>query len=346
MRRKKNVSINLGQLAQTLNAVLISPGRHDKIKVSGLATLDEAGRGDLSFVGSDKVLEKAGSCQAGAFLVSEKLVLENRPCIVVDNVWKAVIQAVDIWHPDQKQYTGIHPSAVVHESVETGEDVFIGPNTVIERDAAIGNRVEIGAQCFVGRDTKIGEGTILYPHVTLQERVVVGKNVIIHSGAVLGADGFKYEVIDGLPCKVPQVGTVVIEDEVEIGANTCIDRAFLGETRIGYGTKIDNLVQVGHNCRIGRYNAMAAGVGFSDSVTTGTGCIFWGQAGIKEQITIGDGAVINGQAGVKGDLPAGVQVFGSPAIPVREAARQQGALRRLPEVVRKIRRIEKKMEGL
>jgi UDP-3-O-[3-hydroxymyristoyl] glucosamine N-acyltransferase len=341
MRRKKGLKLNLNELAARLNATLVQDEGNEVI-IEGLATLDEATGENLSFVASAKLREKAITSKAGAFLVNYDLQLEGRPCLQVENVWKGVIQTIDIFYPDERAITEIHPSAVIDPLAKIGLGVHIGPNAVVERDARIGNDAEIGAQCYVGRAAVIGESTVLYPNVTIQERVIVGSRVILHSGVVLGTDGFKYEVIDGLPCKVPQVGIVVIEDEAEIGANTCIDRAFLGETRIGHGTKIDNLVQVGHNCRIGKFNAMAAGVGFSGSVTTGTGCIFWGQAGIREQVTIGDGTVVGGQSGVTGDLPAGAHVFGTPAVPLRDAARQSAALKRLPDLIRRVNKMGRK----
>ena len=341
MRRKREVQVSLNDLAEKLNGTWVQKGTAE-VQLDGIDTLDDATETKLSFVISDKFRDSALKSKAGAFLVMPDVLLAGRPCLQVESVWKGVIQAIDVFYPDESAPADIHPTAVVDTTASIGKGVYVGPHAVVEKNARIDNGVEVGAQCYIGRDAVIGEKTVLYPRVTIQERVVVGRRVIIHSGAVLGADGFKYEVLDGIPRKVPQVGIVVIEDEVEIGANTCIDRAFLGETRIGFGTKIDNLVQVGHNCRIGKFNAMAAGVGFSGSVTTGTGCIFWGQAGLKEQVNIGDGAVVSAQSGIAGDLPPGSQVFGSPALPIREAARQNAALKRLPQLLRRVKKLEQR----
>jgi UDP-3-O-[3-hydroxymyristoyl] glucosamine N-acyltransferase len=342
MRRKKNITLNLAELAAQLRAeVTGAPGARD-VTLSGICTLEEAGPAELAFVAGDKYLARAAASKAGALLVTQQTVVPGRPCLVVEHVWKAGLKALDIWYPDEHAPAGAHPSAVVSAAARLGAGVSVGPLAVIEDGAEIGEGAEIGAQCFVGRDARIGAGSLLHPGVRVLERVRVGRGVILHSGVVLGADGFGYEVIAGRGVKIPQVGTVVIEDDVEIGANTCVDRAFLTETRIGAGTKIDNLVQIAHNCRIGRSCGFAAQVGIAGSTKVGDGCIFWGQAGIRDNLTIGNRVVLMGQSAPKGDVGDGAVLVGSPARPLTEMARIYAAENRLPEMLKRLKALEKK----
>ncbi|MBN1867717.1 UDP-3-O-(3-hydroxymyristoyl)glucosamine N-acyltransferase [Candidatus Sumerlaeota bacterium] len=344
MRRKAERQIGIQELAERLGARLVGRlvGSAGDAVLSDLATLPEAGPDDLSFVSDPKHLDAARESRAGALLVPEGVEIAGRPCLVVGNVWKTLLTAFDLWYPDEPAPEGVHPTAVVDPAAELGAGVSVGPMSVIEAGVKIGAGTQVGAQCFIGRDARIGEGCLLYPGVRIMERIQVGRGVILHSGVVLGADGFKYEVIDAMPVKIPQVGTVVIEDGVEIGANTTIDRAFLNETRIGMMTKIDNLVHVAHNCRIGRMNGIAGQVGFAGSIQTGDGCILWGQVGIRDQAKIGNRVTILAQSGVKDDIPDGETWFGAPAMPVKEAARIVAAQRRLPELMKRVKELEKK----
>ena len=344
MRRKKNITLNLAELAAQLRAQVTGAANARDVTLSGICTLEEAGPAELAFVAGDKYLARAAASKAGAFLVTQQTVVPGRPCLVVEHVWKAGLKALDIWYPDEHAPAGAHPSAVVSAAARLGAGVSVGPLAVIEDGAEIGEGAEIGAQCFVGRDARIGAGSLLHPGVRVLERVRVGRGAILHSGVVLGADGFGYEVIEGRGVKIPQVGTVVIEDDVEIGANACIDRAFLTETRIGAGTKIDNLVQIAHNCRIGRSCGFAAQVGIAGSTKVGDGCIFWGQAGIKDNLTIGNRVVLMGQSAPTGDVPDGAVLVGSPARPLPEMARIFAAENRLPDMLKRLRALEKKTE--
>ena len=354
MRRKKNVPLTIAELAERLGGRVDTPPSPANgpatagpdAELTNLATLAEAGPGDLSFVSGAKFLAEAAASGAGAFLVAGEDRVAGRPCIVVEHVWRAVLKVFDIWWPDEKPAPGVHPSAVVDPTAEVHSTASVGPLAVIEAGARIGAGAEIGAQCFVGRDARIGDGTLLHPHVTVLERVEVGRQVILYPGCVLGADGFGYEVMDNRAVKIPQVGTVIVEDGVEIGANTCVDRAFLHETRIGAGTKIDNLVQIAHNVRIGRSCGLASQVGIAGSTVVGDGVIMWGQVGVPDHIRIGSGAVILAQSGVKDDVPEGQTYFGAPAVPVREGARQVMAIKQLPELLRRVRTLEKEVGRL
>jgi UDP-3-O-[3-hydroxymyristoyl] glucosamine N-acyltransferase len=290
-------------------------------------------------------MEKALAGKAAAFLTPKGLRVPGRPCLLVPDVWKAVFAVLDLFWPEEAAVRGVHPTAVVDPRAEVGANVSIGALTVIEAGARIGDNVEIGAQCFVGRDARIGEDSLLHPGVRVLERVEVGKRVILHSGVVLGADGYGYKFLDGTLKKLPQVGTVVLEDDVEVGANACIDRATFGETRIGASTKIDNLVQIAHNCRVGRLCSFAAQVGLAGSVRVGDMTMFYGQVGVAENLRIGSGVQILAQSGVKNDVPDGGRFFGSPAGPLNEAARLLAAQRQLPQVLKRLRALEKKVEG-
>lgn len=344
MRRKKIISLTLAELAGKLSGRVEGGPDAAAISVSGLGTLDEAGVADLAFITSDKFTKKAAGSNAGAFLVSETTLVPGRPCVVVAHVMKSLLQLFDLWHPDERPPAGIHPSAVVDPAARIAPTASVGPLTVVEAGAEIGENVEIGAQCFIGREAVIGVDCLLHPGVKVLERVRLGRRVILHSGVVLGADGYGYEVMDMRAVKIPQVGTVVIEDDVEIGANTCVDRAFLSETRIGAGTKLDNLVQIAHNVRVGRSCGMAAQVGVAGSTTIGDGCMFWGQAGIKDNMKIGSRVELMGQTAPVGDVPDGSRMVGSPALPLLEQARIIAAQKQLPDLLKRVKKLEKALE--
>ncbi|MFP4379859.1 MAG: UDP-3-O-(3-hydroxymyristoyl)glucosamine N-acyltransferase [Candidatus Sumerlaeia bacterium] len=344
MRRKKEIELNLVELADKLNAGIEGEEASDPVVLSGISTLAEAGPDDIAFIADVKYLDKAAESRAGAFLVSEETKVPERPCLVVDHVWKAALKCFDIWYPDERMAPGVHPSAVVDAEAQIAPTAAIGPLVVIEAGAKIGDGVQVMAQCFIGRDALIGDNCLLHPGVKVLERVRLGTNVILHSGAVLGADGYGYEIIDGCGVKIPQVGTVVIEDDVEIGANTCVDRAFLTETRIGMSSKIDNLVQIAHNCKIGKMCGMAAQVGIAGSVTIGDGCMFWGQSAVRDNITIGNRVTILGRSAPGEDVPDGETMFGAPAYPISQGARIQAAQAKLPDMMKRLRKLEKMVE--
>jgi UDP-3-O-[3-hydroxymyristoyl] glucosamine N-acyltransferase len=230
--------------------------------------------------------------------------------------------------------------------VSLGAEVSIGPYVVIENDVAVGDRTRIGAQCFVGRGARIGADTLVHPRVTLLAGCELGARVIVHPGVVIGADGFKYEMIDGQLTKIPQIGRVVVEDDVEIGANSCIDRASFTETRIGRGTKIDNLVQLAHNVRVGAGSVIVAQAGVAGSTRLGEQVFLAGQVGLVDNIEIGDRAKIGAQAGVKNDVPADVYYLGSPAIPARDFMRINADLQKLGEMRKRLHELEKEVERL
>ena len=296
-------------------------------EITGVAPLDRASASELSFVAHPKYIPYLADSKAGAILATETLIARGStqlPRIVVRDVHRAVAEVLRHFHPDDALKPGIHPTAV------------IGANTRIAED------VRIGAYCVIGDDCVLGAGTWLYPQVTLYSKVRMGERCIVHSGARLGSDGFGYTFVDGKHQKVPQVGGLVIGDDVEIGANTTIDRGSVGPTEIGNGVKIDNLVHIGHNVRMGDLSIVVAQVAIAGSVTIGRGVTLAGQSGVQGHLTIGDGAVIGGRAGVLRDVPAGAQYSGFPARPHREAMRAQGILFKLPELLKRIRALENK----
>lgn len=317
-------------------------------ELSGVAPLERAQPTELSFLAHPRYVAYVQRSEAGALLVSEELearVGEGRTRIVVRDVHRALALVLNRLYPERPFEAGVHPTAIVHEEAVLGTGVAVGPYAVIGRGARIGDRARIGAHVVIGEDCEVGDDVVLHPHVTLYPGVRVGPRSILHSGVRVGVDGFGYVFVDGAHRKVPQVGGCRIGADVEIGANTTIDRGSIGETEIGDGVKIDNLVHIGHNVRIGAHSIVVAQVGVAGSSTIGRGVTLAGQVGIPGHVTIGDGATIAAQAGVFGDVPAGAVYSGYPARPHKEALRAQAALFRLPEVMKRIRALERALFG-
>lgn len=314
-------------------------------EITGVAPLDRASASELSFVAHAKYAPYLADSRAGAVLATEALIPRGStqlPRIVVGDVYRALAAVLEQLYPARAVPAGIHPTALLGTGVELGDDVAIGPYAVIGENVRIGDRCRIGAQCTIDVDCMLGDDVVLYPQVTLYSKVRMGDRCIVHSGARIGSDGFGYTFVDGRHQKVPQVGGVIIGSDVEIGANTCIDRGSVGPTEIGDGVKIDNLVHIAHNVHIGPLSIVVAQVGISGSTTIGAGVTLAGQAGLVGHIHIGDGAVIGAQAGVIGDVPAGATYSGYPARPHKEAMRALGALFKLPELVKRMQALERK----
>jgi UDP-3-O-[3-hydroxymyristoyl] glucosamine N-acyltransferase len=259
--------------------------------------------------------------------------------IVVANPQDALLSLLPLLHPPRAPVPGIDPTARIGRGARIGREVMIGPGVVIGAGAVLGDRVCLAAQCVVGDDVAIGDDSVVYPHVTLYRGATLGRRVIVHAGARIGSDGFGYVQAAGAHRKIPHVGRCVIEDDVEIGANTTIDRGSIDDTVIGRGTKIDNLVQIAHNVRIGKLCLILSQVGIAGSARLGDGVVLGGQAGIAGHHVIGDGARIAGQAGVFGDVPAGETWSGYPARPHREALRAQAAVFKLPGMIKALERL-------
>jgi UDP-3-O-[3-hydroxymyristoyl] glucosamine N-acyltransferase len=270
----------------------------------------------------------------------------DRPALRTPNPHLALARALSIFHPEPVSVPGIHSTAVTAADARVASDACVGPLCVLGPGTEVGPGTILEAQVAVGARVRIGAGCRIHPHVTLRDDVVLGDRVIIHSGAVIGADGFGYARDGHRYVKIPQVGRVVIEDDVEIGANVCIDRATLDETRIGRGTKIDNLVQIGHNVRIGADTAIVAQTGISGSVRVGSRVTLAGQVGVVDHVEIGDDVTVGAQAGVTKDVPPQATVLGAPAVPHTEFKRQLAALARLPELRKTLRALEERLAAL
>lgn len=333
--------LRFGEIAPSVGGTVV--GLQEDFVVRGVTTLEEVGPGWVSFVTSARFLDDARRSNASGFLVTPRTVVPDRPCIVLDNVWKGMLFLLERLHVPPPPPATIHPTAVLGARVALGREVAIGPHAVLEDNAALGDRVRIGAGCYVGPGVRIGDDSLLHPHVCILRDCAIGARVILHPGVVIGADGFKFEFIDGRLVKIPQVGRVVLEDDVEVGANTCIDRASLTETRIGRGVKIDNLVQLAHNVRVGAGTVIVAQAGVAGSTRIGEGCLLAGQAGLIDNLTIGDRAKIGGQAGVKDDVPADAYYFGSPAMPVRQFMAIAADLKKLGDMRKRLRELEAKV---
>jgi UDP-3-O-[3-hydroxymyristoyl] glucosamine N-acyltransferase len=246
----------------------------------------------------------------------------------------------------KKPEPGTHPSAIVAPDAFIAADASIGPYVVIESGASIGARTVLGAGCYVGAGARLGEEVLLYPRVTVREECVLGDRVIVHSGTVIGSDGFGFVRDGDVYRKLPQIGTVEIGDDVEIGANVTIDRATTGATRVGAGSKIDNLVQIAHNVQIGKSCIIVAQVGISGSTVLGDHVVLAGQVGVVGHIEIGDGATVGAQSGVSKSVKAGERMFGTPAMPLRQAKRIEASIRNLPELIQTVRALKRRVEEL
>jgi len=284
---------------------------------------------------------------ASACFIAEGFAVEDVPpsmaLLVCADPEISFIKAVELLHPAKAYRRQISPQAVVEDNVVLGNELYIGPYAMISENAIIGDGGEILAGAYIGRNAKIGKNCRIHPYAVIYDDVEIGDNVIIHSGAVIGAEGFGYKFRSGAHVKVPQVGNVIIEDNVEIGANTCVDRGALGSTVIGMGSKIDNLVQIGHNNKVGKHVIMCGHTGVSGSCTIEDYAILAGSAGVADHVTIGRGAVVMARSGVAGDVKAGSQVFGSPAKDKKIAYKEQVAISKLPELLKKVKILEERL---
>ncbi|MFA7676744.1 MAG: UDP-3-O-(3-hydroxymyristoyl)glucosamine N-acyltransferase [Candidatus Omnitrophota bacterium] len=315
--------------------------------ITGISGIKEAREGDITFLANSKYACLTQTTKASAIITSRESLESSKPLIKTDNPSIAFTKVVGMVAPDDTRHPkGIHSTAIISKGVELGRDVAIGAYAVIEEGVRIGDGTVIYGGCYVGHQVKIGQGCLIYPHVTIRERVEISDRVIIHSGAVIGSDGFGFAMVKGVQKKIPQIGTVLIEEDVEIGANVTIDRARFDKTIIGKGTKIDNLVQIAHNVVVGENCIIVAQAGISGSTVLGKGAILAGQAGIVGHIRIGDKAIVAAQAGVTKSVPAGVKVSGYPAKPHDTAKRVNACVQKLPDIYKKVKLLEEKVRQL
>ncbi len=319
-----------------------------KIRIFGTAEIAHAKKGELTFLANPKYRDQLKKSSASAVIIdAQTLETPSLPYIQTPNAYYGFLQAFLLFNkPKQILPAGIHKTAVIHESAKIGKDVKIGAHAYIDRGVVIGDRSEIFPNCVILDASKIGSDCRLYPLVSVREDCQIGNRVIIHNGAVIGCDGFGFAPYQGKFHKIPQVGKVVIEDDVELGANVTIDRATMGETRICQGVKLDNLVHIAHNVIVGKDTVMAAQTGVSGSTTIGENVMMGGQVGVVGHITIGDGAHVSAQSGVTKGIAAGKTVFGSPARPICKARRIEATLNELPEMRKRLLKLERRLAML
>jgi UDP-3-O-[3-hydroxymyristoyl] glucosamine N-acyltransferase len=311
--------------------------------LSGAAGISEAGPGDVTFIEGARLVPDAAAGRAGAVLLGSGLELPGRNLIRVENPRLAFARTLALFHPVTHPPAGVHPSALVEGGAEVDPTASVSAFSFVGAGARIGARAVLYPFVHVGAGSAIGEGSVLHPGAIIRERVSLGERVIVHSGAVIGSDGFGYVFDGSAHRKIPQVGTVEIGDDVEIGSCASVDRATTGATRIGRGTKIDNLVQVGHNASIGEHVILVSQVGISGSVTIGDGAILGGQVGVADHQRIGAGARVVGQSGVIGHVAAGATVAGFGPQRHGDFLRSQAVFEQLPQLRRRIIELEKRL---
>ncbi len=338
--------IRVRELAEYLGAPFEGDG--EKI-LTGVASLESAGSGQLAFAGNRKAVRQAESSAAGCLIVPPDFPNPaGRTLIRCADPRLAFARAISLLHPVAAPEPGVDPTAVIAPDAELGPDVSIGPMAVIGAGARIGRASRIGPNCTIGRRVTVGEQCVLHANVVIYDDVDIGNRVILHSGAVIGADGFGFVEQGGRYYKFPQIGRVQIEDDVEIGANSCVDRAALGVTWIGEGAKLDNLVHVAHNCRIGRHVVVAAQTGFSGGVVVEDHAVIGGQVGIGDKARIEAGAVLGSGSGVLSSkiIRSGQVVWGTPARPLKEYLEILANLSRLPELRQEVLELRRKLKEL
>ncbi len=316
------------------------------LPILGAADITDAEEGDIVFAESPKHLDEAVGSKASAVIAYQGASDSGKPVVTVRNPRYAFAQILTVFSPPRKREPGIHPSSIVGPDTTIGENPSIGPNVYIGQNTTVGKNVLIYPFVYIGDNVHIGDDCTLYPFVSLLDRTELGNRITIHSGTVVGADGFGYTKVGGKHCKIPQIGNVVIDDDVEIGANCTIDRARTGTTQIGRGTKMDNLVHVAHNVKIGEDCIVIAQVGISGSVTIGNDVVLAGQVGLKDHITVGDGAILCARAGVIGNVEPGAFLSGYPARDHREQMKLHAAEQRLPALLKTVRDLEKRIKDL
>jgi len=336
--------LTLAQLAQRIDAELVGKGNAE---ITGIGPIASADANAVTFVSDKRRLAKAKKCAAAAVIVNGRIKDLDKPQLVVKNVNSALIEVLKIFAPPlKKPAQGVDPTAKLARDVKIAPGVSIGAGVVIADGVEIGADTVISSGCRIGQNTTIGSNTRLDCNIVVYHKCTIGNNVIIQANSTIGSTGFGYALIDGQHRLIPHNGTVVIEDFVEIGANCCVDRAKFGQTRIGAGTKIDNLVQIAHNVVIGKCCLIAGQVGISGSCTLGDGVVLGGQVGLADNIEIGDGAMVAAQSGVFRDVEPGKQMLGSPALEKREAFRAIAASLRLPKLAEQLRQLSKRIDKL
>ena len=328
--------MKLKDIASRIGARLDPPDAETEI--TGIAAIESAAPGEIAFIANPKYAPAARTTQASALIVDENFPALEKPTLRTKNPHFAYLQTVDLFHQAPRYEAGVHPTAVVHPSARIGRNASIGAYVVIEADVEIGDNCTLLPYVCLYRGVKIGNNFFAHSHVAVRERCRIGSNVLLHNHVVIGSDGFGFaKDNEGRWQKILQTGIVVIEDDVEVQANSCIDRASMGETRIGRGTKIDNLVQVAHNCVVGENSMLCSQVGIAGSSELGKDVILAGQVGVAGHCKVGDKVVITAKSGTHGDIPAGTMVSGIPAFDNKQWLRSVAIFNKLPELAKSLR---------
>lgn len=335
------MTLSAASVAEHIQGEVLGDGQ---TQLKGFAPADRAQAGDLTFAENDEFFARAEQTAASAIIVGGPLTSSTGKVIIrVSNARVAFAKALALFFPEPPQAAGVHPTAVIARSAQVDPSAHIGPHCVVGERAQVGGGTILHAGNYVGDDCKVGIACVLFPNAVLYSRTELGARVRLHAGAVVGSDGYGYVQDAGIHRKVPQIGNVIVGDDVEIGANVTIDRGALGPTVIGKGSKIDNLVQIAHNVRIGEHCLVIAQAGIAGSSKLGNYVILAGQAGVAGHLQIGNKVTIAAQSGVMHNIPDGQTVLGSPALPDKQTKRQMLALQRLPELLRRVSKLEKKL---
>ncbi len=335
---------SLSEIADLVGGTLVGDA---SLSITGLSGIKEAKAGDLTFLANAKYAPLLEKTQASAVLVAGAVDTGKLSAIVVENPSLSFSKIAEIFlKTDGPTLRGIHPTAIIGQDVCLGKNVALGPYTVIEDGVVLGDNSIVCGLTFIGRETKIGENCLIYPNVTIRERIIIGNRVIIHSGTVIGSDGFGFANVKGVNVKIPQIGIVEIQDDVEIGANVAIDRARFDRTVIGRGTKIDNLVQIAHNVRTGENCMIVSQAGISGSTVLEDNVTLAGQAGLVGHITIGKNSIVAAKSGVPNSIPPDSVYWGFPAKPIEHAKKINAMVQRLPHYVEIILDLKKRIAQL
>lgn len=347
---QKNKGLSLEALCALTQGSLLTSPPFPELSIRGLNTLEEAQPHEISFLGNNRYIKDFTTSQAGAILVDKHFQAHKDNCalIQVDNPTLAFSAIIEhFMGEEEKPSYGVHPTAVIDPSVKlNAQNVSIGAHVTIESGATIKDFCIIAPGCFIGKNAHVGSHTTLHPHVVVAKNCRIGAHCILHAGVVIGADGYGYEWTGTQHTKIPQLGIVDIGAHVEIGANTTIDRARFGSTRIGEGTKIDNLVQIGHNVNIGKYCLIVAQTGIAGSATLEDGVVAAAKVGIAGHLTVGAGAILSAKTGVSASLRGGITYMGTPARPMQETLKVKALQKRLPKLLARIELLESQIQAL
>ncbi|HXE91446.1 MAG TPA: UDP-3-O-(3-hydroxymyristoyl)glucosamine N-acyltransferase [Terriglobales bacterium] len=335
--------MKLSEIASRLGIPLTDSGAA-QIEITGLAGIEEAGHGQLTFVANPKYAAAARTTRASAVIVAEDFPTLDKPTLRTKNPYLAFARALELFYQPPRYAPGVHPTAVVHPSARIGKNASVGPYVVIDQDVEIGDDAVLLAHVVIYQGARIGHNFFAHAHAVVREHCRLGDNVILQNGAVIGGDGFGFAKDDaGLWQKIVQSGPAVLEGDVEVQANACVDRASVGETRVRRGAKIDNLVQVGHGSRVGEDTLLCAQVGLAGSTDVGKNVILAGQVGVAGHCRIGDGVVATAQSGIPNDVEDGKTISGYPAIENKQWLRSVAVFNRLPELAKTVRELEQKL---